>query len=291
MKKRADNRNRHFWKVEAAGNDFVFLSENPAPLKASVGELVRRICSRRLGVGADGVVFAWKEGRGPKASWHWRFFNPDGSEAEICGNAARGMAVWLVRTSRVKTRQLRWDSPIGEIRAVIEGKSSARVQWPLSQAGLLEIPEDLLEELTMGFNDRGLGGAYRISVGNPHLVLLNHDVWNEQDRLASGRKLRSHPSLGPAGANVTWVNLNSSTPQSGVSAVTFERGVEAETLACGSGAVAAFLAIESFDRENRREPSAEKTLAFPGGNLQVQRRKDGLWLSGPARIVFEGKWT
>lgn len=278
-----------FWKVEAAGNDFVFVAENPTARRSRLANFVRELCSRRFGVGADGAVFAWKEHSG----WCWRFFNPDGSEAEICGNAARGMALWLHRTGRVRTKTLRWSSPIGEIRGVIESKSSTRVQWPIPEAGARPLPEELLEELTMGFNDRGFAGALWISVGNPHLVLLNHDAWNEQDRRANSGKLRSHPTLGPSGANVTWLNLNPKAiglPKDTISAVTFERGVEAETLACGSGGVAAFLAFEIYERENKRVPPTSQRIAFPGGVLKIERRKDGLWLSGPAKIVFEGKW-
>jgi len=278
-----------FWKVEATGNDFVFINENPSIFAKRVPQIVSELCSRRWGIGADGLVFAWKD----RSGWHWRFFNPDGGEAEICGNAARGMAVWLHSTGRVKARKFGWSSPIGELHGAVLKKSTARVQWPIPEAGVRALPEDLIEELTLGFNDRGFAGALWISVGNPHLVLLNHDVWNEQDRLANSAKLRSHPALGPAGANVTWVNLKPGAgwPTGGVSAVTFERGVEAETLACGSGAVAAFLAMEAYDLENKRKPNPQRTIAFPGGLLQIERRKDGLWLSGAARVVFEGKWN
>ena len=138
-------------------------------------------------------------------------------------------------------------------------------------------------EFLLGFNDRGFAGAYLFDVGVPHLVLINFEVWNEQDRAANGSMLRAHESLGSEGANVTWLSRKT------FETVTFERGVEKETLACGSGAMAAFLAMEVMEKEQGDTPAKKYSLRFPGGTLTVFREASKLWLSGPVRVVFKGE--
>lgn len=120
-------------------------------------------------------------------------------------------------------------------------------------------------------------------------MLLNHEYWAPELRLANGPRLRSHSSLGKEGANVTWISLKN------LSACTFERGVEAETQACGSGALAAFLALERYHQEKdpQNTPPPHLDFTFPGGVLGVERdpvHKETLWLIGKTRLVFEGTW-
>mgnify|MGYP000906943007 CR=1 FL=1 len=271
---------KNFWKLEGAGNDFVFFESKP-PARATA--FVRELCDRRLGIGADGAVFLWSQ----KGRWQWSFRNPDGSEAEVCGNAARCVALWLFKR-KPKAKQVEWRGLVGDFKGETKGRGY-RVRWPLPPAAFRDLNPEFLEELTSGLNDRGLSGVYSVNVGNPHLVLLNHGEWNRQDRAASSAHLRSHPDLGPAGSNVTWVSKKGDDAKPIYEVVTFERGVEAETLACGSGALAAFQALRRYAEENGLAPPRRLDLRFPGGTLQVEESPEGLWLAGPAREVFRGE--
>ncbi len=262
-----------FWKYEAAGNDFVLL--NKKPLKAKIAVEVVRLCHRHLGVGADGLIYCWQE----KRRWNWRFFNADGSETLLCGNATRAVAAWLKAFK--KPKKMEWLGGLGIFSAKRNSEKNWAVQWPLAEVSSRPILESLMDSL-LNLNERGLAGAYLFEVGVPHLVLIAFDEWNMEDRQVFGPEFRSHPALGKAGANVTWLSLR------GYSAVTFERGVEAETLACGSGAVAAFLALNQYRKDKLESLLREKTFAFPGGKLKVTVEREKFWLAGPTRLVFEG---
>ena len=267
-----------FFKYQAAGNDFALFESVARPTPAQV----RVLCARHFGIGADGIIVMHPEsGARSAVRWSWSYFNNDGSLAEICGNACRCVTHWLSVHKKAKGL-IRFRAKPG----IVQGRAlrgAFEVTWPTGPLRTQAIPEDLYEELIMAFNDRGLAGAFWVNVGNPHLVLLNHGKWNEQDRAASSPKLRSHPALGIEGANISWLNLED------LRVVTFERGVEAETLACGSGALACFIALREHARSQQKSVPRTVNLGFPGGRLGVTLKGDELWLKGEAHLVYRGE--
>ena len=279
-----------FWKFEAAGNDFVVFNTSERP-SAPNPETIQKICDRHLGIGADGVIYLWSEASSKSLKWQWAFYNSDGSSADVCGNALRAVACWFEESKLSLSEKAEWTwlgatGPIRARRRSLPTGKAFSVHWAFYGEGLIGEPSESLMETLCGFNDFGLAGAYQVDAGVPHLVLLNHEIWPTELRLSNNSLLRSFPSLGAAGANVTWLSLKDK------SVVTFERGVEAETQACGSGALAAFLAFGKYKSDaDESFVQSEQVFHFPGGDLQVHRESASeLWLTGSARLVFTGQY-
>ncbi len=269
---------KKIWKIEGAGNDFVLIP-NKAPTKTQDQiKICNAICRTHTGVGSDGLVFVWKEkGKG----WRWEFLNSDGSYSDICGNAARAVGWWLKQVGGKKKKEWSWVGRIGEITARWNTQSKqVAVTWPIPKTEVKVAPESLLYELS-GLNDRGFAGAYICQVGIPHIVLLNHENWGVLERNTTNPHLLHHAFFGEQGTNVTWVSLTS------MKAVTYERGVECETQACGSGALAAYFALNAFEETEK----AKRSFHFPGGTLSIEKWKNKFWLLGPAKIVMKGELT
>lgn len=271
-----------FIKIHGAGNDFVFFLKAPPPnLNAASME---KLCATHFGIGADGLVFLWAQ----NDQWHWRYFNRDGSETDVCGNAARCAAYLILQQTQGPNAAVSWNGTLGMFRGR-HSDACVEVSWPLAGQTSHAVPDELMQSL-VGFNDHGLASAKIWDVGVPHLVLINHEDWSLETRASNGATLRSHPTLGLQGANVTWVSLRSKT------AVTFERGVESETFACGSGALAAYLSLKSESLLDAHENHFVE-LKFPGGVLSVREDSDhSLWLGGPVTEVYRGSlllplWT
>lgn len=263
-----------FTKCEGAGNDFLVLEGAPPKFglrsEASLRKFVQKTCDRHFGVGADGCVFLWARGSAAhqmEQDWIWEFRNADGSRAEMCGNAARALALWFHQRFP-REHDFAWEARAGLIRARLDARGAPWVQWP-GKAALREVqglPKTRDFRLTIA------------QAGVPHAVCFSEKTWTPEARARWAAELRHHRRLGRAGANVTFVSRRTRET------VTFERGVEGETLACGSGAVAAFLTEES-----RTPKLKEARYRFPGGNLIVKRDTAGLlWLTGPAKLVFKG---
>jgi diaminopimelate epimerase len=266
---------RKFYKLEGTENDFIFFNAK-APLETpELLDKIRALCHRQKGIGADGLVFLNREKKG----WSWNFYNRDSSRADVCGNAARCAAALLVHLGEAN---LSWEGNPGTFQAQKVGETEFAVNWPLQTNQSKAVSEQLMDDLS-SLNNFGLAGVHWIQAGVPHLVLLNHDSWSEEHRIVNSPQLRAHPALGKEGANITWVSLKS------LSAVTFERGVEAETRSCGSGAIAAFAAVRAHRKLTKS--SDRLSFQFPGGRLSVFMELENspkIWLEGAAHLVFEG---
>ncbi|MBS1983957.1 MAG: diaminopimelate epimerase [Bdellovibrionales bacterium] len=266
-----------FFKVEAAGNDFILIPQSPQGLPwlqdSKASSRIQALCHAHTGIAADGLLCVWPEG----GAWQWRFWNSDGSEADMCGNAARAVTLWLAQTLPPGS-DLSWQASRTVVHGRLDSQGRPEVRWSFPQT-VMAPPQDI-REAAKNLAGENLDRIFLVNSGVPHLVLLGRGLWPAHVRTSTAPFLRSHPSLGSAGANVTFV------AQPHFETVSFERGVEAETLACGSGAMAAFLALESLGAPFAGRPLQFK---FPGGTLQVSRQTDGVWLAGPARIVFKGQ--
>jgi diaminopimelate epimerase len=265
-------RQQRFYKMTGSGNDFVVFNaaegsvtgiENP--------ETIRLLSARGTGVGADGVVFLEKVAGGDV---RMRYYNSDGSEAALCGNAS------LCSTSLAV--ELGMAQAGGFVLHTAAGALPARIRDGLPEVDLEAVSEVNPDARNLGAKrgERRLGFAL---AGVPHVVLEIDDI-ESADVTGRGPELRNHPTLAD-GANVNFV---AKRPEGGFAYRTYERGVEAETLACGTGAVATAIMLSSWG-----ESALETTLWTRSGlPLVVTLRREGsAWLAslrGEGRIVFEG---
>jgi len=262
---------RAFYKLTGSGNDFIFIDVRREPAgKLERVDTVREVCARGSGVGADGIVFLYRGERAPVAI---RYLNSDGSVAELCGNAtlcAARLAAELRIVSGHQEFTIATDS--GDVTARFrDGRPEIDLQ------PIIDVQDCFQAELES--NETRLGFAL---VGVPHLVVLCTDV-GLAPVVDRGKRLRHHAGLAH-GANVNFVSRGAT----GWRIRTYERGVEAETLACGTGAVATALLLAAWGETQDTVELETKS----GRSLIVRHHADGgryrASLSGEARIVFVG---
>ncbi|MBA3580429.1 MAG: diaminopimelate epimerase [Gemmatimonadaceae bacterium] len=271
--KGADPRARPFYKMSGSGNDFVFFDcRGQPPGELEEPDRIIALCERRSGIGADGVVFILPS---PDHAYRMRYYNADGSLGELCGNASLCSVRLTTELGYAPKGSFQFESDAGTLTARLRD-------------GLPEIDLDAVVDVQPVFapieksgGESDLGFAL---AGVPHLVITCPDV-EDADVLGRGAKLRSHPSLAH-GANVDFLSQG----PSGWSMRTYERGVEGETLACGTGAVASAILLNEWGKSGGDQVSL---TTRSGRTLDVTlRREDGAWypsLRGEGRIVFEGR--
>lgn len=264
-------RGRRFWKMSGSGNDFVFFDarrEPAGPLEQP--DRIAALCARGTGIGADGIVFIEDA---ENAAFGIRYFNSDGSLASLCGNASLCSVRLAVELGIGDGGDMRFLTGAG----LLGGR--------MSEAGP-EIDLEPVRELRTDARIAPGPGEHRVGfavAGVPHLVVLVQDVENvDVDR--RGAELRRHPSL-PHGANVNFVSARAGE---GWNMRTFERGVEGETLACGTGAVAAAVLLTTWGAV--AGPVALTTRSGRVLTVRLEPAADIAWpsLAGEGRIVFRG---
>jgi diaminopimelate epimerase len=262
-----------FWKLEGAGNDFLGLDGRAGGFKLK-RQQIADLCDRRRGVGADGVLVVEK----PKvrgADFRMRYYNSDGGEAEMCGNGARCFALLARAVSGRKGNVLRIQTQAGLVTLQIRGQE---VQVSMTEPTKLRLGKKVVvagRKVVVDFLNSGV----------PHAVLFVRSV-RSIDVAKQGRAIRYHSAFAPSGTNVNFVEIGRGNR---IHVRTYERGVEGETLACGTGVVAA--SILSNLRRGLRSPILVTTRG--GDHLRVgfsiengHARK--VTLQGPARIVYTG---
>lgn len=262
-----------FTKMNGAGNDFVLIDNRQGKIKLSP-EQVARICHRQRGVGADGLFLLAPSTSG-KADWAWEFYNSDGSTADMCGNGARCFArfIQLVAGAPVSTS---FETGAGVISARFSGD---RVTVSLTA------PRDLrLNEIVALAG--GPAAIHSLNTGVPHAVLFVEDA-DQAMVLSLGSEVRHHAHFAPRGTNVNFVQLKG---PGFIRVRTYERGVEGETLACGTGVTASAL-IASKVHQFR---SPVQVQVQGGDLLDVSFEESGgqfseVQLTGPAEFVFDGR--
>ena len=268
---------RAFFKMSGSGNDFVMIDARSEPPGAmATPEVIGRVCARATGVGADGIVFLEQSS---VADIRLTYLNSDGSRADLCGNAT-------LCTTRLSV-ELGIGDPNGFQIETDSGVVAARMSGSLPEVDLPEVVDvrPTADGIPTASGEQRIGFAL---VGVPHLVIACDDV-STVDVVGRGRPLRRHPSL-PFGANVNFV-----APQPGTGRWrmrTYERGVEAETLACGSGSVATAILLASWSGDRAGEQVVE-LVTSSGSPLRVTIRRNGsAWfptLRGEGRVVFHGQ--
>ncbi len=265
-----------FTKMHGAGNDFVIINTLTEAIEpSSVPCLAKTLCSRRTGVGADGLMLVAPAQGG--ADYRLLFYNSDGSLGEMCGNGARCIARYGYEHGLAGNTQ-RIETTAGLVTGERIDKTLYRVR--LNDPSVIDL-QRVSEGLCCAYIELGCPGI-------PHAVLIKDD-WDsvpEDELRALGRTLRYSPAF-PKGANVSFVRL---TGKDGIKAVTYERGVEDFTLACGTGCgsiTTALTLMGLVSGENVR-------ISMPGGELSVSLTHEGgsvrdIYLTGPTCVVFEGE--
>jgi diaminopimelate epimerase len=255
-----------FYKLQATGNDFIFFLN---PEKILKREQIAHLCDRRFGIGADGLVVL-KSTASPD-SFEWTFYNADGGEAEMCGNAARASARLLWHIYKKEKTHVKTMKSSFEGQALDPQKIS--IEFSLASPKITQIQNLFEGRFSTGFFT---------NTGVPHCVIPVEKISQITDRAQELKKYIFDPHFGPAGSNLTFMSVQN---ENLLEAVTLERGVNDFTLSCGTGVIAAAL-IYKMNNANL-SPVSVKT---PGGELVVEFLKsEKVRLAGPAEIVYEGR--
>jgi diaminopimelate epimerase len=260
-----------FTKMNGAGNDFVMLDNRAGNLQLAP-EQIAKICDRHRGVGADGVLVLERPTNG--ANFRMRYYNADGGEAEMCGNGARCFARYASHVAG-PVEKLSFETPAGLIGADLMGEL---VCLQMSE------PKDLRLGIKIPLGEQTID-AHFVNSGVPHVVVPVGDLQNADVRRL-GSAIRHHAMFSPKGANVNFLERRGARQ---ISIRTYERGVENETLACGTGVVASALIFAAVEQVEGPigvlvRGGNEMEVAFEKSNDQFRN----VTLTGPADFVFEG---
>lgn len=262
-----------FTKMDGAGNDFIVVDNRSRKLEITPEQAVR-LCHRQHGIGADGLVLL-VPGRSGQAPWAWEFYNSDGSVAEMCGNASRCFARY-VRRLVPGSGPLAFETLAGVITAEFDGD-------------LVSVNLTAPQNLRLSEKIPLAGGpleVHSLNTGVPHAVVFVPDV-EKVEVLKLGAEIRRHPHFAPKGTNVNFAQVLAAGQ---LRVRTFERGVEGETLACGTGVTAtALIAAKVYGFQS---PVAVRVQG--GDTLGISFAEaaggfDKVRLRGPAQFVFEGR--
>lgn len=262
-----------FHKLHGCGNDFVFIDNRELKLPvALMPDWARIVCRRALAVGADGLVFLESPPPDSEADYIWHFYNADGSRAEMCGNASRCSALLAVELGLAGSRHV-IGTDAGFIRALADvSGSSAKVELTRPCDPKFDLALDIEQvQLTLHF----------VNTGVPHAVVFVNDISKANVR-AMGAALRNHRYFAPAGTNVNFVSV---TDRNRLTVRTYERGVEDETLACGTGAAASAFIAHALDLVETRV----EVQTSGGELLGVSIENGSVFLSGKVVYAFSGR--
>ncbi|MEI6048878.1 MAG: diaminopimelate epimerase [Bacteroidota bacterium] len=251
-----------FNKYQGAGNDFVIIDNRRGIFNPDDSGLIKRLCNRRFGIGADGLILICASSQ---HDFEMKYFNSDGLIGSMCGNGGRCSADFAIKAG-IAGKMLSF--------MAVDGVHKA-----LAEDGIIRL------QMNDPKQPQIINGCYFINTGSPHYVLFRKDI-NDIDVNTEGKKIRWADDFAPGGTNVNFVEIE----KNGIYVRTFERGVEEETLSCGTGVTASAIASVlsgHFDTKTVK-------VRTKGGNLSVSFNIEGMsisdiWLSGPATFVFEGE--
>lgn len=261
-----------FYKMTGGGNDFVLFDNRKNVLEKDYSKLAQEVCERKFSVGADGILILEKS---DEADFRMVYYNADGSRAEMCGNGARCIARFAL-LSKAADKKMNFMTDAGLIQAEVQDES---VKLKLSQ------PKDLRLDFPLKIHEKEISLSF-INTGVPHAVVMVTDM-EKTEVHELGPLIRYHKEFAPAGTNVNFVCLKD---EHTLVVRTYERGVEAETLACGTGATASSLVCA----EKGLVKSPVSCITRGGEILKVYFQMDGrrfadVYLEGPAAVCFKGE--
>ena len=254
-----------FYKYQGTGNDFVMIDNRDQKISKNDTKLINRLCDRKFGVGADGLILL-ENSENPGDDFKMVYFNADGNESSMCGNGGRCL-VAFAKFLNIIENSAQFTAIDGVHEAMI---SDEIVSLKMQDVAEVNKNEDFLF----------------LNTGSPHHINFSENI-GMKDIKKEGAAIRYSERYGKAGTNVNFVEAVSADS---FSVRTYERGVEDETLSCGTGVTA--VAIAAY--EAGKTKSEKVRLITPGGELSVKFRKDengysDIWLSGPAVQVFKGE--
>src|SRR5438045_1173813 len=260
-----------FTKMNGAGNDFILIDNRMGDVRLDRSQIAQ-LCDRHRGIGADGILLLEKPGN--RADFRMRYFNADGGEAEMCGNGARCFARFANKVAAAK-EEICFETQAGVISAELKG---ALVTLRMTE------PTDLRLNLKLGTASENKT-VHFINSGVPHVVISVPSI-DDMDVRREGAAIRYHKMFSPSGTNVNFIEKRGPTK---IAIRTYERGVEDETLACGTGIVASALVFAAMEDVS----GPIEVLVRGGDELQVGFEKidnqfRNVTLTGPAEFVFEG---
>jgi diaminopimelate epimerase len=272
----------HFYKMTGSGNDFILIDNRKRIIDSdNCQDFIRSICRHKVSVGADGVILIENDS---EVDFRWRFFNSDGSEPDMCGNGSRCAARFAYLTGIVDNPRMAFHTNAGIIKAEL-WDTKVKVQMPA--------PRSMKKDLHVEAEGRAFGLDF-INSGVPHAVcfLKDEKELEEVDVQRWGRALRFHPHFQPEGTNVDFVWIRN---EHQIIVRTYERGVEGETLACGTGCIASVLM--SAIRNKMTSPVEVHVRSGELLTVYFQTRPDPrnpqallfkeVCLEGEARIAYE----
>lgn len=255
----------HFYKYQGAGNDFILIDHRMGPVKDISYKRIHELCDRRFGIGGDGLMFLTDH---PDYDFEMHYFNADGNPGSMCGNGGRCIVAFARHLGIIdkETNFLAVDGPH-------YAKISENGEWvDLQMIDIDTITRD--------------GDAYVLNTGSPHYVLQTENL-KDLDVYQEGKAIRNNGTYREKGINVNFVEDQGDR----LFVRTFERGVEDETFACGTGVTAVALAVARHKQQSGHIETPVKVL---GGDLKISFDYDGrhftnVFLCGPAKKVFEGE--
>ena len=258
----------NFYKYQGTGNDFIMVDNRTSVLSKNDTKLIRRLCDRKFGIGADGLILL-ENSENSQDDFKMVYFNADGNESSMCGNGGRCLVAFAKYLGIISDRAA-FTAIDGFHEAVIEDE----------KVGLKMMDVEGVSEI---------GTALFLNTGSPHHVIFSEEV-DQINVKQEGAAVRYSPEYEAKGG--TNVNFSSSLDESTLKVRTYERGVEDETLSCGTGVTA--VAIAAY--HSGRISSNKVELKTPGGELSVRFTPKGdtysdVWLTGPAQQVFKGEIT
>ncbi|MEO5571768.1 MAG: diaminopimelate epimerase [Bacteroidia bacterium] len=261
--------NLSFSKYEGTGNDFIIIDNRNKVFNSKNFSLIQKLCNRRFGIGADGLLLL---NTSEKYNYNMEYFNADGNLGSMCGNGGRCLAAFAKRLGLINE---------GVIFDAIDGIHYARIETfdEKNFNAIVNLKMNNVKDI-----ERGEGYSY-LNTGSPHYITFVDDP-DKTDVIAEGRKIRYSERFRTEGTNVNFICFKNEN----IYIRTYERGVEDETLSCGTGAVAAVLAVADRGFLNEKKSS----LITKGGNLSVSFEKtnggyENVFLEGPATFVFDGE--
>ncbi len=253
-----------FQKYHGAGNDFIIIDNRAAKLSHSDTAFYAALCHRHFGIGADGMILYEDH---PELDFKMIYYNSDGRQSSMCGNGGRCIVRYAADNAFVKAKEVRFEAIDGIHDAVIH---KDKIELQMQNVSAIE----------------PVGEGYVLDTGSPHYVVLKHQD-NGEDFIEEARRVRNGIRFKENGINVNFVRET----QDGAKLRTYERGVENETLACGTGVTAAALVLMKYAGKG-----SEVHLQAEGGKLSVKAQREGdlfkdIWLIGPAVKSFDGSFN